>query len=71
MEIKTGEEHEQKFSQFSEEIRDGRVFSEKPKDVWSQNDSAEQQTHYSWKPGTARERRNSNNDRHSQGEFRQ
>ena len=39
---------------FSKEIRDGRVFSEKSKDMRSQHDSAEQQAHYRRKPGTAR-----------------
>ena len=38
----------------SKEIRDGRAFSENPKDVRSHHDSAEQQTHYGRKPKISR-----------------
>jgi hypothetical protein len=72
VDLKAGEEHQQQLSQFSEEVRDGPVwaFTEQTDDMRSQYDAAEQQTHNGRKPGTTRQRRNSNNDRHPQGKFR-
>ena len=69
--LETGDKHQQQLPHVREEIGNRPLLAKHAHNMGTDKHAAEQQTHYCREPDAARQRRDAENKRHAQGEFRQ